>query len=311
MSSQSSRSPVPEETVIGYFDSMSNWGRWGAEDELGLLNLITPAKVAQAVRLVEHGQRVSCSRPVEFAPKPSSVEAPLPPMHFMQTAGDLHRSRDMVAAMDWVGFPLHGLYMTHLDAPSHMIWKGRTYNGFLADRVGVERGAEVESVDVAKDGIVSRGVLLDVARARGVQWLEDGDAITDLDLERAEQLAQVQVEPGDIMLVRTGYGARRPGSSTRMPGLIPESLPFLHAREPAVLATDTGTDLLPSPYPSMEGPVHVVSMVAMGMWIIDNCDFEALSAVCNRLGRWQVMIVIAGLRLVGATASPVNPIAVF
>lgn len=300
-----------EEEVIAYLDTMSNWGRWGADDELGALNLIGPEKVREATQLVHEGLTVSCSRVIEWAPKPTMPEAAIPPVHFMQRSGESAAAEAMDSAYDWAGLPLHGLYVTHIDAFSHVFWKGRMYNGRPASDVVGDRGARSGSIDLANRGIATRGVLLDIPRVRGTKWLEDGDGVDGEDLEAAERLAGVEVQPGDAMFVRTGYGARRPGSSPDMPGLNADSLEFIHARQPAVIATDTGTDAHPSGYASMPGPVHCVCMVAMGIWLIDACDLEPLSLTTQELARSEFMAVVNPLRLKNSTGSPVNPLAIF
>jgi kynurenine formamidase len=306
-----SRPKVPEDVVIGYFDSMSNWGRWGKDDEIGALNLVTPAKVRAAAALVESGVRVSCARVIEWAPKARLPEATVPPIHFMQRSGESAHEHGMDSAFDWAGLPLHGLHVTHLDAFSHVFWNAKMYNGRPANQVVADRGARAGAVDLAHDGVVTRGILLDIPRARGVKWLEDGEGVYGEDMVRAEELTGTQVEPGDVLYVRTGYGARRPGSSDDLPGLTADCLEFIHARQPAIVATDSGTDAFPSGYESMGAPVHCVSMVAMGIWIIDNCDLEGLAVKTAELGRWHFLTTISPLRLKNSTGSPVNPIAVF
>lgn len=305
------RPGVSEKTVVGYFDSMSKWGEWGAEDQLGALNLITPQKVLSATRLVTGGLRVPLGRSLEFAPKPTKPEALISPTHFMQKSGEAAPDDEMGSAVDWAGLPLHGLYVTHLDAPSHIFWKGRMFNGHPSHRVTTDRGALSGSVDLAHEGIVTRGVLLDIPPARGLEWLENGDGVSGDDMLAAEVAAGVTIERGDLLFVRTGYGKRRPSDDPSFPGVTVDCLPFIHERRPAVLATDSGTDAFPSGFPSMEAPVHAVCMVAMGMWIIDNCDLEALSDTCRSLNRWHFLVTIAPLRLKNSTGCPVNPIAVF
>jgi kynurenine formamidase len=208
----------------------------------------------------------------------------------------------MGSAYDWVGLPLHGLYLTHLDAPAHISWEGRLYNGQPAAAVVTDRGATLGGVDLVHGGIFTRGVLLDVAGARGLDWLEGEAAATAADLDAAEARAGVRVEPGDVMLVRTGYGARRLDPVARraggQPGLDAGCLPWIHERSPAVLGTDTGTD--PSPPPGgahghgmVASPVHVGCIAAMGMWVIDGCELEALAKACIELGRWEFLLARA------------------
>jgi kynurenine formamidase len=308
---QGDQPAISYDDFVAYFDSMSNWGRWGPDDQRGALNLITPEKVAAAARLVELGVRVPCGRTVEFAPRPTAAEAPVPPIHFMQKAGEGAPLHGMGNAYDWAGLPLHGLYLTHLDAPSHVFWNGAMYNGVAAARVTSERGALAGAVELAGDGIVSRGVLLDVAATRGVTSLDDGEGVTPDDLEAAESRAGTRVTQGDVMFVRTGYGARRPSGNSNLPGLTPECLPFIRDREPAVVATDTGTDVFPPRFEDLEAPVHAVCLVAMGVWIIDNCELEALHEMAEQTQRRAFLVAISPLRLRSSTGCPVNPIAIY
>jgi kynurenine formamidase len=304
---------------VRYLQEYSNWGRWGDDDQLGTLNLITPEARVRAAGLVREGFTVPCGRTIEFAPKPRAAEAPVPPLHFMQASGEEAPAEGQGVAYDWVGLPLHGLYLTHLDAHGHLFWDGKMYNGVPASTVRADRGAVRGGIDNAGEGIFTRGVLLDAASARGLDWLEQDVAVTAADLEAAETQAGVRAGRGDAVLVRTGYGARRlqtdPGRG--LPGLGPDCLEWIHDRAPAVIGTDTGTD----PTPAGEGaqhhhglvasPIHVVALVAMGMWIIDGCELEALVAACRRLGRWEFLFVTAPLRLKNSTGSPINPLAVF
>jgi kynurenine formamidase len=239
----------------------------------------------------------------------------------MMATGELAGEEGSGSAHDWMGIPLHGLYITHMDGQSHMFWKGKMHNGMDAGRVGVERGARAGGIDdVSSRGIVTRGVLIDVPRVRGGELLRGGAGVTLADLEAAERDAGITVEPGDFVLVRTGYGAHRSADadggapagsrpSVGMPGLLPSTLPWIYDRGVSVLATDTGTDAFPTAYSFV--PVHTVCMVSMGIFIIDACDLERLATVCAEKGRWHFMISCSPLRLKNATGSPVNPLAVF
>jgi kynurenine formamidase len=311
-----------EDEVLEYIRTLSNGGRWGSDDVLGALNFLTPEKVKAAAGLVDEGSIVSCSRIVEWAPKPPLHEAAVPPIHFMQKAGEGSDHSGGGSAYDWMGVPLHGLHITHLDAMSHIFWNGKMHNGMDAQKVRMDRGATAGGIDdVASRGIVTRGVLLDIPRARGVDWLAGNEGVAAADLVAAERLAGVEVESGDFLLVRTGYGAHRKADlgvgstpsgghyTVGMPGLLASCLPWLHERSVAVLATDTGSDVMPSTYSFT--PVHTVAMVAMGVWILDACDLEHLGEVCEAKGRRHFMITCSPLRLKNATGSPVNPLAVF
>jgi kynurenine formamidase len=311
-----------EEEWLALFESLSNWGRWGDDDQLGLLNLLTPEKVARAAALVRSGRHVSCSRLVEFAERAAGPETSIPPLHFMSWSGSAAPEHGGSGAIDWLGLPLHGLYVTHLDAPSHAFWNGRMFNGIPAATVTAEGGARNGSIELAERGIVTRGVLLDVARLLGRDVLEPGHAVDADELERAAVAAGVAVEPGDLVMVRTGYGSIRrarpmlladgedESGAPHLPGLGVASLPWFAAHDVAVVGTDTATEARPTPY-SFNAPVHAVLMCAMGAWVIDNLDLEELARTCDGLGRWEFFVTVAPLRLRRATGSPVNPIAVF
>jgi kynurenine formamidase len=174
----------------------------------------------------------------------------------------------------------------------------------------------VESIELRQDGVVSRGVLLDVARLRGVDWLEPGDGILPGELEAAEAAQGVRVEEGDILLVRTGHLHRRNEEGPRplaggWPGLSAACLPWLRERGVAVLGGDPVSDVVPSGFPSMPQPLHQIGIPHMGLWLLDNCNMEELTHACQERGRWEFLFTIAPLRIQYGTGSPVNPIAVF
>jgi kynurenine formamidase len=312
---------IPTEAeVLGWYTSLSNWGRWGEDDELGTLNLITPEKRAQAARLVREGVTVSCSRTLRFEAIPDN---PVPPQHFMLRSGEGTPSERVGRsnARDAFLIAPHGHTITHLDAPSHTFVRAdpaapwTMYNGKPRELVKTVEGATAGSVELVGEGIVGRGVLLDIARLRGVSWLEATDPVFPEDLEAAETAQGVRVEPGDILFVRTGYprrlaegGPKAPGEG--MTGLQAACLPWLRERDVALIGTDTANDVAPSQYPGLgtNGAVHGVGMGALGLWLLDNPDFEALAAACSERGRWEFLATIAPLKLERGTGSPVNPI---
>jgi len=296
------------------FEKVKNWGRWGAEDELGALHLITPAKRREAAACVIAGETVSCARELPVEPSP---ENPNPALHMMIVAGDdcLVPGVNVEAAMDFVGVAYHGMATSHIDALCHVFVDGRMYNGFSKDEVK-STGARRGSILAAGDGVVSRGVLLDVPRLLGVPWLEPGTAVTVEQLEGAEAAQKVSVTEGDVLLVGTGRDARRREHGPWSPfteglaGLHPECIPWLHARGVAVLGCDGVSDSLPGL--GIEGwilPVHQCGLVAMGLHLLDNLRLDRLADACVRHGRWAFQLTIAPLRVERGTGSPVNPIA--
>jgi kynurenine formamidase len=306
---------VSTERMAAIFDKVKNWGRWGAEDESGALNLITPEHRRAAAACVESGETLSCSRELPVQPSP---ENPNPALHMMVQAGDdcLIPGFGLETALDFVGVAFHGMATSHIDALCHVFVNGQMYNGFAATDVK-STGAQRGSIMCAGDGIVSRGVLLDIPRLRGVPWLEPNTAIEPGEVEAAEAAQGVSVGEGDILLVATGRDARRGSEGPWNPvtgglaGLHPECIPWLHERGVAVLGSDGVSDPLPGQGP--EGwpmPVHQCCLVAMGVHLLDNLRLDRLADSCSAQERWSFLFQVAPLRVEKGTGSPVNPIAV-
>jgi kynurenine formamidase len=312
---------VPTEgQVRAYLRTLGNWGRWGADDELGTVNLITPAKRVQAARLVTDGVSVTCARPWSTE---ITADTTVQPLRFMVDSGEgratvpPERQLQRRGAAEFIGMVFHGYTITHVDAPSHYFWEGKGYNDRSCDLVTSREGATVNSIEVLRDGVVSRGVLLDIPRLRGIPWMEAGEGVMPEDLEAAERAAGVRVEAGDILLVRTGYYARRLRQGpvhplqAGTPALHAACCPWLRERGVAMIGTDTHNDVHPAPYPAMGNSFHVVCLVAMGLWLIDNANLEEVARTAAERRRWQFLLTVAPLRLKNVTGSPVNPIAVF
>ena len=303
-----------EEEVLGYMSSLSNWGRWGPDDELGTLNLITPAKRAQAAALVKEGTSVTCSRLIipKIAPDVTSI----PPLHYMINTGESAPSEGPGGSSDFIGLSFHGLTVTHLDSLCHQFWNGKMYNGKAASLVNAQQKATAGDIDKAQNGVVTRGVLLDIAKIKGKDWLDAGEPVYTADLEAAEAAHGVKVEEGDALCVRLGWYKRRlevgpPTAAEGRPGLHAETLPWLHERGVSIITADASWDVAPSDYPQVGLPIHRVGIVGMGLWLIDAANFEELAQTCESLDRWDFMFMVAPLRFQNATGSPVNPLAVF
>jgi kynurenine formamidase len=304
-----------DERMRAAFEAVKNWGRWGEDDERGTLNLITPAKVCEAAASVVAGETVSCSLPLAVMP---SAENPFPAMHMMVRAGDdcVSPSSGMEATGDFIGVSFHGMATSHIDALCHVFVDGLMYNGFSKDEVkstGARRGA----ITAARDGIVTRGVVLDIPRTLGVPWLEPGEAISIADLEAAEAAQHVQVREGDALMVATGRDARRrehgPWSprDVGLPGLHVECVEWLHERGVSILGSDAVHDPMPHTY--AEGwalPVHQACLVGMGLHLLDNLRLDRLTDACARHDQWHFQFTVAPLHVEGGTGSPVNAIAV-
>jgi kynurenine formamidase len=300
--------------IAELLERVSNWGRWGKDDQRGALNYISNEKRAAAARLVRSGETVSLALPLPTRP---ARDNPTPVTHLMIRSGDIGHPLGSWGCADYFAIEPHGLATTHLDALCHHFYQGKMYNGFDYTEVDFQ-GAHKCAIDVARDGIISRGVLIDVPRLQKLEWVEPGDAIFPEDLEAAEQAEGVRVGEGDVMLLRTGrFKLRRIKgvgaiSGLKMPGLHASCLEWLHERRIAVLGSDAVSDVLPTPYePPLKMPIHTGTLVMMGVHLIDNADLEPLAEKCARESRYDFMFSLLPLILERGTASPANPVAMF
>lgn len=290
---------------------LSNWGRWGKDDEKGTLNLITPEKRKQAAALVRDGVSVSLARTLDTE---KAIDNSSP---FERTMNPIRPA----ASSDRFTINFHGSAHTHLDALGHHFIDGRMYNGFAQKEfVTEERGAEKGAVTTAADGIVTRGVLVDIPRLKGVAYLEPGVRVTVADIEDWERMAGVKIGSGDAVFFRTGRWTRRAkmgpwNVNEGMAGLAPEVLPWIRARDIALMGTEYAVDATPIPKtitdPDDYLPVHNFVLVILGMQLIDNTNLDALAETAAARKRWEFMLTVGPLRIDKGTGSPVNPIAVF
>ncbi|HEY8515811.1 MAG TPA: cyclase family protein [Candidatus Binatia bacterium] len=298
------RPPLTREQVLELHRTLSNWGRFGERDQLGTLNLITPEKRLAATRLVRSGRTVSCARPLPTEP---AIDNPHPVVHLMTgTATESYGG-------DYFALASHGYATSHIDALCHIFHEGNLYNGYPATRVTAHGALEL-AIHELRDGVVTRGVLLDVPRLRGVRWLEPGEPIYVDDLEGCERAQGVRVEPGDALLIPTGrwdyrdvHGPWEPHA--KLAGLDASCLPWLHERGVAALGSDGISDVVPSRIEGVRLPIHNVAIVAMGLHLLDNLELRDLARACAEEGRWEFLLTIAPLVVRRGTASPVNPIA--
>ncbi len=298
---------------------------WGPQDRRGALNYLTPDRLAAACQEVRLGRSVSLASPLEDEPGPDN---PVPVTHEMtappgavEQPGQENQDDEHTAvepgldfAMDRIGMNVHGDAASHIDALCHVIFDGRLYNGVSADQITSD-GAQSESIEIARDGIAGRGVLLDIPRLRGVPWLEPGDHVKADELVAAEAAQGVRVGRGDILLVRVGHRRRREelgawDAAASRAGLHPAALEFVADREVAMLGSDSNNDTAPSAADGVDFPVHVLAINALGVHLLDYLQFSDLVPLCERAGRWTFLCVIAPLRLPGGTGSPVNPLAI-
>ncbi len=301
------------------FESVKNWGRWGPDDQLGTLNYITPEKVRAAARLVRSGRRVSMEIPIN---KVAGPDNPSQAIHFVTQGHDIDiGSSGLRFALDFLGMACHGDCHTHVDALCHISYKGLTYNGKPALEVMTTKGATTLDITNYGNGLVGRGVLLDVPRYRGVKWLEPGEAVTRSELEAVERAEGVHLGEGDILVYRTGHHRRRlelgawsndpPPVGAGKAGLHVDTIPWMHERRIAAFLPDGDGEAVPSVVEGMIYPIHPLQIVAMGMLASDSLQFEDLARACEEEGRFEFMVVGLPLRLPGGTGSPWNPIAIF
>lgn len=292
-----------------WMSELSNWKRWGADDQIGTVNLITAAKRKQAASLVREGVSVSLARDTETEPAPDN---PNPFGHKMTWTG---KTTPGQFSLDEYSVSYHGYAHTHMDALCHMFYKGKMYNGFPQESV-TDKGATKNAVTNFKNGIFSRGVLIDVPRLKGVAYLEPSDGIYPEDLEAWEKQAGLKIGSGDIVFIRTGRWARRAekgpwDAGKNSAGLHASCAKWLHSRDVAMVGSDAASDWMPSRVPGVTQPIHQLLLVAMGTPIFDNCDLEALGKAAASRKRWEFLITAAPIPVTFGTGSPLNPIATF
>jgi kynurenine formamidase len=260
---------------------------------------------------VRLGRTVSLEAPVEDQ---VTKDNPDPAHHPMTGTADDAKPSGLSFAMDRLEMNVHGNADSHMDALCHVMYDGTLYNGVPASTVSSKGAAEL-TIEVAKDGVVGRGVLLDIPRLYGVPWLEPGDFVTADDLVAAEQAQQVRVGEGDLLFVRVGHRRRREelgpwDAAAARAGLHPAAMEFVADRKVALLGSDSNNDTAGNAAEQVDFPVHVLAINALGVHLLDYLQFGELVPVCEEAGRWSFLCVIAPLRLHGGTGSPVNPIAI-
>jgi kynurenine formamidase len=299
----------------------SNWGRWGAEDEIGTLNHVTAASRIAAAQLVQSGEVFSLALPFDANGPQTGAFGRVNPIHYMMATG----ADALAGAQDHMPTTRHaddGITMplscgTQWDGLSHIFYEGKMYNDRSAALVS-SNGAARNGVQNMRDKVVGRAVLLDLPRASGREWLEPGEAVDAETLDAAVAFAGVAIGAGDFVLIRTGQLAqvRARGSwgdyaGGSAPGLSVTSAAWFAEREVAGYATDTwGTEVLPNETQDVFQPLHIIMLVHMGMLIGEMFDLEELAQRCAEDGRNEFMLVAPPLPITGAVASPVNPLAI-
>ncbi|HYB96883.1 MAG TPA: cyclase family protein [Vicinamibacterales bacterium] len=297
------RSPANADEFDRLFHEVKNWGQWGADDQLGSVNLITPAKRRQALALAKTGQTVSL---VHNPITEKSEDNALPFEHTMNQG----------FTTDTWRVSYHGYAHSHLDALCHILYKDQTYNGYSRAAVNTDKGCTKLGIDTLKHGVISRGVLIDIPRLKGVPYLEPGTAVYQEDVEAWEKMSGTRIQSGDVILLRTGRWARRAkvgpwpvGRSAA--GFHASIAPFIKARGVAIVGSDDAAEVVPTLVSGVNLPVHTLLITALGVHILDNQDLEALAETAAKLKRWEFMITINPLPVTGGTGSPLNTIATF
>src|SRR5262245_24588088 len=297
------RAPRNAEEFDTLFQQVKNWGRWGADDQLGSVNLVTAATRKRAIALAKDGLTVS------LAHNPLTEKAD-------DNASPFEHTMNPGFSTDTYRVSYHGYAHSHLDALRHILYKDQTYNGYARAAVNTDKGCTRLGIDNLKQGVVTRGVLLDIPRLKGVPYLEPGTAIYQEDVEAWEKMAGVKVASGDAILLRTGRWARRDkvgpwpvGRSAA--GFHASIIPFIKARGVAIVGSDDAAEVTPTLVAGVNLPVHTLLITALGINILDNQDLEALAETAAKLKRWEFMITINPMPITGGTGSPMNTIATF
>lgn len=294
-----------------WFEQVSNLGRWGPDDQVGTLNFITPERTKSATDSVRAGVSISLSREL----KPGEDVNALAPLDVDYTG---EASGALVSFFgDRTNIVYHGWAYTHLDALAHVASNGKLYNGYPESLAAHDNGPSKLGVEHMRQGIVTRGVLIDAAWLKSVPYLEPSIAITLEDIKAWEERTGVKIQQGDVVLIRTGRGAReakhgswdvRKGGTA---GPHPEIATLLHERGVALLGGDVANEIYPSVVPGNPGPMHTLALASMGMPLFDNLDLEALAREALARERWTFLFVAAPLPIEHATGSAINPLAIF
>ena len=297
------KSPVNAEEFDRLFQQVKNWGRWGADDQLGSVNLITAATRKKALSLAKTGQTVS----LVHNPLTEKADDNTSPFEHTMNPG---------FTTDTYRVSYHGYSHSHMDALCHILYKDQTYNGYARAVVNTDKGCTKLGIENLKQGLITRGVLIDIPRLKGVPYLEPGTAIYQEDIEAWEKMAGVKIASGDAILLRTGRWARRekvgPWAVGRSAaGFHASIIPFIKQRGVAIVGSDDAAEVTPTLVQGVALPVHTLLITALGINILDNQDLEALAETCAKLKKWEFMLTINPMPITGGTGSPMNTIATF
>jgi kynurenine formamidase len=287
------------------FHRCSNAGRRGRDDEIGTLNYITPAKRIASAALVKTGEVVSVGRDLSTRRSKTNQE---PVTHIMTFTASSPSCGDTFTIAP------HGMIVTHMDALCHFSWNNQLYNGRNRSDSITSSGASWGSIYAQRQGIFTRGVLLDVAAARGVPWYKPDEYVTAADFEAAERRQGLRVTSGDAIFVRTGMERMEAelGEQDIYPraGLHAECVEWMHNRQVSVYGGDC-IEKLPYPSESFTSAMHMIVLASMGLPILDWPSLTELAKTCERLTRWDYLLTTAPWRMPGGTSSPINPLCIF
>jgi kynurenine formamidase len=304
---------LTDEELPAVFEAVSNWGRWGADDQRGTVNLITPEVTARAAAEIREGAVVGFGS-IDLTGALASAEPPT--RHVMLKDGE-DAAEGYASATDFIGIDYHGVHTSHFDALCHVFYDGRMYNDRPAGLVR-STGAEANTVQIFRDGIATRGVLLDIPAVRGASFVDPLSPVVPDELDAALAAQSTDVREGDALFVYVGRSARRAEAGgdfvdggLQLAGLDASCLRWLHEKGIALLGSDGANDALPRTAGAERVPVHVGAIVYMGMPLLDNAALDALATACRERSRWSFFTAISPLAISGGTGSPVNPVAIF
>ena len=299
---------IPSQAEMqAYLTQHNNWGRWGNDDQRGAINLITPEKRLEAIGLARKGRTVSLSRPFPKDPAPNN---PTPAMHWMRA---LERPFGVAGVIDFYGISYHGQSSTHIDALCHVWGENGLWNGASPDLIKAD-GTQWGAITNWSEGIVTRGVVLDVPRFRNQPFVTKQTPVTGAEMEAIAKAEGVEVRPGDALIVHSGREAYDRGNDLPWgtpgiprPGLHVSCLQFIREHDVSVLVWDMMDD---EREPECPWGVHS-AIFAFGVALVDNALLEPLADVCAEEGRHEMMLMLCPLVVEGGTGSPLNPIAMF
>ena len=291
--------------VDSYFKRLNNWGRWGHDDQRGTVNLISAAKRAAAQTLVKKGRSVSLARDI----------VPQPHLQFGYHVTYPSKRERADVVLDRFDLVYHGFWVTHVDALCHVGWDGELYNGRPFAASLTTAAATWCPIDPLLDGIHTRGVFLDVAAARKEGYVTVDNPVTPHELDETMRRAGVNVEPGDVVVVRSGDEAFRKAHPEWVPrvsphpGLHVSCLEWFRDKDIAAIAWDM-MDQRPIGYAGFGMGVHL-AIPFLGLALVDNCNPERLAVACREEGRNEFLFSVTPIRLLGATGAPAHPVAIF